>query len=277
MSEWDSYRARMGVRGNTRRQSHINREIQSIETHLPDSLSYTQAIIYAPEYSNNIPADDRSPYAIQMDVAIINSDNLNEKMVMAMPGEEIENGSLIHWMDQYWLVTEQDANNTIYRRSKILQCNHLLKWVDAGHVIRTQWCVVEDGTKYLTGELEDRQFIVTRGDSRIGITIAKNAYTVKLGRQDRFLVDDEDDTNKMAFALTKPLKFAGVYGGKGVYKFVLQEVNSSDDDNMELGIADYYKHFLHEPDENGDPIIRQDETELPADPRHGKTERGKWM
>ena len=277
MGEWDVYQNRMGVRGDTRRASHLNRELQSLAGHLPDSLSYTEAIIYAPEHQVNIPDDDSSIYAVKMEVAIINSDNLNEKMVMAMPGEEIENGSLIHWMDQYWLVIEQDANNTIYRRSKIFQCNHLLKWVNPDHKICTQWCVCEDGTKYLTGELEDRQFIVTRGDSRIAITLAKNSETVKLNRQSRFLVDDPDDPEKMAFALTKPLKFAGVYGGKGVYKFVLQEVNTTDDDNQELGIADYYKHFTHETDEYGAPVIRQDDYVLPPDPREGKTERGKWM
>lgn len=129
----------------------------------------------------------------------------------------------------------------------------------------------------LTGELEDRQFIVTRGDSRIAITIAKNSHTVKLGRRHRFLVDDDDDMEKMAFALTKPLKFAGVYGGKGVYKFVLQEVNTTDDDNQELGIADYYQHFTHETDANGDPIVRENTTELPEIPSDGTSGRGRWL
>lgn len=147
MDIWGQYGARMDARGDARRKAHLKRELQSIEHHLPDSLSYTEAVIYQPEYSCNVPEDDSSVHALRMNVAIINSDNLNEKMIMAMPGDEIENGSLVHWMDQYWLVTEQDANNTIYRRSKMLQCNHLLKWVDAEHVIRTQWCVTEDGTK----------------------------------------------------------------------------------------------------------------------------------
>jgi hypothetical protein len=277
MGEWDVYQNRMGVRGNTRRVSHLNREIQSIESHLPDNLSYTEAVIYAPEYCFNVPEDDASQYAQRMNVAVINSDNLNEKMIMAMPGEEIENGSLVHWMDQYWIISEQDANNTVYRRSKMLQCNYLLKWIDAEHHIYTQWVAVEDGTKYLTGEYEDRSFVVTRGDSRIAITIARNAHTAKLGRLDRFLIDDELSLHKLAYALTKPLKFAGVYGGKGVYKFVLQEVNTTDDDNQELGIADYYKHFTHETDADGNPVLRTETATSPADPREGTTERGKWM
>ena len=278
MSVWEQYATRMDNRGSSRRAAHLERELQSVEQHLRDSLSYTEAVIYAPEYCVNIPEDDSSLDAVRMNVAIINSDNLNEKMIMAMPGEEIENGSLVHWMDQYWLVTEQDANNTVYRRSKMLQCNHLLKWVNQEHVICEQWCVTEDGTKYLTGELEDRDFIITRGDSRIAVTIAKNSETLRLNRKYRFLVDDPDDPEKMAFALTKPLKFAGVYGGKGVYKFVMQEVNTTDDDNQELGIADYYKHFLHETDAKGDPIIRENTAVLPEIPAQGseKTGRGRW-
>ena len=277
MDVWSQYEERSALRGDGRRDAHLRREERDIYTRLPDNLSYTKAVVYDPEDGWNVPTDDVTGSAIQMDVAIINSDNLNEKTIMAMPGQEIVNGSLVHWMNQYWLVTEQDANNTVYRRSKMLQCNYLLKWIDEDHVIHEQWCVVEDGTKYLTGEYEDRNFVVTRGDSRIAITIAKNKHTVKLNRQSRFLVDDLDGTHMMAFALTKPLKFAGVYGGKGVYKFVLQEVNTTDDDNEELGIADYYKHFTHELDRYGDPILRQDETVLPDDPRDGKTERGKWM
>ena len=281
MSEWDVYQNRMGVRGDTRREAHHRREVQSIYRHLPDNLSYTEAVIYVPEHCFNVPEDDVSDYAIRQEVAIINSDNLNEKMIMAMPGQEIENGSLVHWMDQYWLVSEQDANNTVYRRNKMIQCNYLLKWIDAEHHIFEQWVAVEDGTKYLTGEYEDRTFVTTRGDSRIAVTIARNQHTAKLGRKHRFLIDDleglEEGREVLAYALTKPLKFAGVYGGKGVYKFVLQEVNTTDDDNTELGIADYYKHFLHEPDENGDPVLRPNEEVTPADPREGKTERGKWM
>lgn len=47
----------------------------------------------------------------------------------------------------------------------------------------------------------------------------------------------------LAYQLTKPLKLGMSFGEDGVYKFVLQEVNSTDNDNFEEQIADYYKHF----------------------------------
>lgn len=95
----------------------------------------------------------------------------------------------------------------------------------------------------LTGELEDRHFILTRGDSRIAMTIARNTETVKLNRENRFLIDDPQSPIKLAYQLTKPLKLGWSYNSLGAYKFVLQEVTGTKDDNLELGIADYYTHF----------------------------------
>ena len=132
MGVWDIYDARMNVvRGGSLQNTYKQREIRAINAHLPNSLSYTTVTI-----------DD-----VEQNVAIINSDNLNEKTIISMPGEDIRHGGLVHWMDNYWLVTERDANTTIYTRGKLLQCNYLLKWVTEDAVIHEQWCCVEDGTK----------------------------------------------------------------------------------------------------------------------------------
>ena len=53
----------------------------------------------------------------------------------------------MHWMDNYWLITERDADTTVYTRAKMIQCNHLLKWVSDDNTIHEQWCIIEDGTK----------------------------------------------------------------------------------------------------------------------------------
>ena len=75
------------------------------------------------------------------------------------------------------------------------------------------------------------------------MTIAKNDLTAKFGRQNRFLIDDPESPVVLAYSLTKPFKLGGTYNGRGVFKFVLQEVTTTDDDNQQLCIADYYKHF----------------------------------
>lgn len=241
MNSWDMYQNRIVSRGGTKREAARRREIHTIEKKLPDNLSYQTVEIDG----------------VSQNVAIIDTDNLNEKTILSMPGEDIIHGGLVDWMDNHWLVTERDANQTLRTRAKLEQCNYLLKWVGDDNTIHEQWCIIEDGTKYLTGEYEDRNFIVTRGDSRISMTIARNDLTVKFRRDMRFLIDDPESERMMAYLLTKPLKLGHSFNGYGVLKFVLQEVVTTDDDNQELGIADYYKHF---PKEGSESNKNQDDT-----------------
>lgn len=227
MSVWDTYQSRITAHGSTKRGATLNREQRFLAQKMKDSLSY---------HPVTVDGDSRN-------VSIINSDNLNEKTMCSLPGEDFDCGGLVEFADNYWLITEKDANNEVYTKVKLVQCNYLLHWVDTDGKLHEQWCIIEDGTKYLTGEYEDRNFVVTRGDSRIAMTIAKNDDTAKFGRENRFLIDDPDSGDKLAYLLTKPLKVGKTYGGKGIYAFVLQEVVSTDDDNMELSIADYYKYY----------------------------------
>lgn len=227
MDAWRLYNNRITVKGTTKRNATLQREIRMLSSKLKDGLSYKQVKI-----------NDEPQY-----LEIINTDNLNEKTIYTLPGETVLCGSMIYWMNNYWLVTECDADTEIQTKAKMLQCNFLLKWVNDEGRVCEQWCIIEDGTKYLTGEYEDRNFIVTRGDSRIAMTIARNDETVKLNRKHRFLIDDPKSKEQLAYELSKPLKVGRVYNENGIFGFVLQEVTTTDDDNLELGIADYYKFF----------------------------------
>lgn len=245
METWETYLARCAARGNTRRDAAMKRESRFITNKTPHTLSYFVVEIDGAE----------------REAAVINTDNLNEKWIYSMPGEMIDAGSYVHWMDNYWLVTELDANTELRARAKMIQCNYLLRWVAADKTICEQWCIIEDGTKYLTGEFEDRNFVVTRGDSRIAMTIARNDKTKKFDRQDRFLIDDPESDHMLAYALTKPFKLSGVFNNMGCYKFVLQEVNTTDNDNQDLRIADYYTFF---PDEKPASEPTEAETAIPG-------------
>jgi hypothetical protein len=147
MSIWDTYRYRIGVHGATVREATFKQEVRTLRNKLKENLSYFTVTVYDQAHGYNITSKDMQAGAIMQNVAIINSDNLNEKYVYTEPGEDIEHGSLIHWMDNYWLVTERDANTNVYGRYIMIQCNYLLKWVTDDNTIIEQWCIVEDGTK----------------------------------------------------------------------------------------------------------------------------------
>ncbi len=132
---WSTYKARIENAGSNKRSETFRRESHWLWSRLKDSLSYHNAIVDGKE----------------REVAIINSDNLNEKLMYSMPGEDIRCGCMVEWMDNHWIAIEKDANNEIYTKVKLLQCNYLLKWIEVDenkvpHIIE-QWCTVEDGTK----------------------------------------------------------------------------------------------------------------------------------
>lgn len=233
MSVWDSYRSRINAHGGNKREAALQREHRFLMDKIPGSLSYHKAII-----------DGK-----QRELAIIDSDNLDIKTLCSMPGEDLPHGGIVEWMDNHWLIIQRDANNELYTKAKMRQCNYLLRWVADDNSIIERWCIIEDGTKYLTGEYSDNDFIITRGDSRIAMIIAKDNYTIRLNRDDRFLIDDYASPNVIAYRLTKPFKLGGSYDSRGILSFVLQECNTEDTDNFELHIANYYDHFPREKDD----------------------------
>lgn len=129
MGIWDTYENRVYVQGKTKREAALFRTSKRLSEKLGDSLSYHGVLIDGEERS----------------VIIDDSDNLNEKIMHSLPGEDFMCGSLVEWADNHWLITEKDANNELRTRVKLLQCNFLLKWIDEDHIIHEQWCVIEDG------------------------------------------------------------------------------------------------------------------------------------
>lgn len=170
-------------------------------------------------------------------VTITHRQNMSEKRICAMPGEKLKHGGLVKFANNMWLITEIDADNEIYERGLMTQCNHKLRWIGKDGMLKEKWCIVEDGTKYLIGEFSED--IMSIGDARIALTIGKDEDTLELSRGMRFLIDDPDSEAVIAYQITKPNKLFNIYNGEGVFKFILNEVNLTDADNKNLRIADY--------------------------------------
>lgn len=237
MNPWSTYQAKMNAQGGGKRGALIQRERRFLNSKLPSSLSYHQVFINGAAQS----------------LAIINSDNFDTKTLCSMPGEDFPHGGTVDWMKNKWLIISRDANNELYTRGIMRQCNYLLRWISDDGKIIERWCIVEDGTKYLTGEYSDNNFVITRGDSRVSLTLPKDEYTIRLNRNNRFLIDNYDSPNVLAYRLSKPFKLGGSYDSEdseGVLYYILQECNTEDTDNLKLHIANYYDYFPRDEKEN---------------------------
>lgn len=223
MGVWSTYERRMMIDGTDERSRALLQTQTNIASQSVNSLSSHKVKINGAEQT----------------VTILNQNgDMSTKKICALPGEALEHGGIVDFASSKWLITEVDANDEVYATGMMRRCNYLLKWLNREGAVVEKWCVVEDGTKYLIGE--KAADIMSIGDARIAITICKDADTVELSRGKRFLVDDVDSTTVLAYQITKPNKLFNVYNGKGVFRFILNEVNLTDDDNVELRIADYY-------------------------------------
>lgn len=225
MGAWERYRARLNVDGEIERQYLLHRTQDNIARGLTRNLSYQHVTI-------NDAAQD---------VAVIDTTDFDEKKICSLPNETLEHGGLVYWSNSHWLITAIDAHDDVYTRGKMKRCNYKLKWIDKKGNIISKWAIVVDGTKYLIGERSED--IITVGDARIAVTVGKDRDTSKLERGMRFLIDDLDSDEVLCYKISKPNKLFNVYDGKGVFRFIMQEVNVTDNDNVEKRIADYYSWY----------------------------------
>lgn len=239
MNPWESYQSRLDAHGATTRDRACRRESGVLARRMGGSLSYKELKIDGAERN----------------AAVISSNILTQKTICSLPGEDFHAGAYVDFADSKWLIVSVDPDNELYTRGTMVQCNFVLKWINSDNQVVERWCILEDTTKYLTGETVSRynENNMTLGDTRMGMTLPRDSETVKIGRDDRFIIDDPESGNKLAYRVTKPIKVGSVYNGRGVITLILTEVQSEDNDDDDLMIADYYTHFPRDTDEEEIP------------------------
>lgn len=134
MNPWNTYNTRNALRGETSRDRAKYSLMNRLTNQIPSTLSY---------HNVDIDGEERN-------IVVLNSDNLNQKTLCSLPGEDIRHGAYVDWMDHKWIVTERDANSEIYTKCIMVQCNYLLRWINDNGEIIERWSVVEDGTRLST-------------------------------------------------------------------------------------------------------------------------------
>lgn len=230
MDAWSDYEALRKCKGKDRRTRSLNRERAYIGSKLSNSLSYKTVLIDG----------------IETNVAITGKNDLSKRNIFSMPGETLTHGGIVDYADSKWIITSVKQETEVYQKGLMEQCNHLLKWIDSKGNTVEKWCIVADGTKYLVGEKSGD--IISIGDARIAVTVPKDGDTKRLKRGVRFLIDDTDAEEILAYEITKSNRLYNIYNGKGVYRFIMKEDSTTDMDNLDLRIADYYRFYSERED-----------------------------
>ena len=161
-----------------------------------------------------------------------NKDLRDDKYLICSMTTPIKVGDIGLW-DKYneYFVVIKDEKKTVEsnKRFKIYPCNYLLKWVDLkAKADRESYCVVEDATMYTDGIKEET--IIKYQDQMIKLTIPTIVEINKFDEDQRLCVDGKFYIITSVNRLTK-----------GITRIVAVSTLMSENDNLELGIADYHK------------------------------------
>lgn len=239
MVNWVLYEDRLQAHGVTPRDRAKNYAVNNIDTLMPNSVAYMTAEVVLP--------NDEARY--DQDFAFLKSDDYAIKYICTRPGERITCGALINWMEHQWIVTDMDVDDDIYMKGTITKCNYMLNFTlpDGTEVSKPSY--IRDVTKYLVGENEKK--MITVGDSRMSVTVAKDHDTDTITRGTRFLIDDPDTLQKVAYEVTKVDRVTGILDGSGIYKFLVCETNVRETDDTAEMVPDNSTYHPGDPEVTG--------------------------
>lgn len=229
MSDFDTYKSRLHLRGSTNRERELYHEKRELTLNAVNSLSCKDCLV------NGVPQklvidDGTLPYY---------------KDVKSLPDEYFNAGDLVEWADAMWLMVSCDWDKEVYTYGKMQQCNYVLKWQNANADVIERWSVVLSASKYNNGQLYNNIIVINSNQLMVYLPI--DSETLKLKSNKRLMVDFNTEAPKcydVTRVDTVTMGYDGIaeprYDGKGCILLVLTETEiNPDTDRIDLMLCDY--------------------------------------
>lgn len=229
MSDFDTYKSRLHLRGSTNRERELYYEKRELASKAINSLSCKDCLV------NGVPQklvidDGTLPYY---------------KDVKSLPDEYFNAGDLVEWTGAMWLIVSCDWDKEVYTYGKAQQCNYLLKWQNADAEVIERWSVVLSASKYNNGQRYNNVIVV--GSNQLMVYLPIDEETLKLRSDKRLMVDFNTELPK-CYDITRvdtvTMGYDGTaeprYDGKGCILLILTETEINPDvDRIDLMLCDY--------------------------------------
>lgn len=218
---YESYKALLMAIGESNRDKNIKHTKNVIKSTFTCSPSYYQVQAYPPSTPST---------STPLDVWITDDSKLkDQKQVIAIPDQTLDNGYLFYWKKVYWLIVNADPElGDIYSRGIAWKCYSSLKWLDESGL--TQESPFTYRLDFYRGAgVNDGKVLIVPSERRY-IYIQSNIYTSKIKKDIKFIFDDR---------VWKVTAIDGLITGLIYLELEETEVDPTKD-NMELRIADYY-------------------------------------
>lgn len=172
---------------------------------------------------------------------------------------EISDYKYIKYDGLIWLIMTEPADNCIYDKCVLHQCNYIFKWQNANNDIIYRPASIENASQYNTGEEGNKILIL--GYNQLMAYVSLDDDTVVIDRNLRLFVD-YNKVNPIPYKVTRPDTVTFSYGKNRVMCLVLTEDQyNPKTDSIENWLCDYFKPETPTTKDieitfNGEPIIR---------------------
>lgn len=167
---------------------------------------------------------------------------------------EISDYKYIKYDGTIWLIMTEPADNCIYDKCVLHQCNYILKWQNSNKDIIYCPASIENASQYNTGEEGTK--ILMLGYNQLMAYVSLDDDTVVINRNLRLFVD-YNKVSPIPYKVTRPDTVAFSYGKNRVMCLVLTEDQyNPKTDSIENWLCDYFKVSIITITYTGNPTIR---------------------
>lgn len=177
-----------------------------------------------------------------------------KRQLLTRIADKVADYKYIKYDGAIWLIMTEPADNCIYDKCVLHQCNYILKWQNTNKDIIYCPASIENASQYNTGEEGNK--ILMLGYNQLMAYISLDDDTVVIDRNLRLFVD-YNKVNPIPYKVTRPDTVAFSYGKNRVMYLVLTEDQyNPKTDSIENWLCDYFKVSTVTITYSGNPTIR---------------------
>ena len=177
-----------------------------------------------------------------------------KRQLLTRIADKVSDYKYIKYDGAIWLIITEPADNCIYDKCVLHQCNYIFKWQNANKDIIYCPASIENASQYNTGEEGNK--ILMLGYNQLMAYVSLDDDTVIIDRNLRLFVD-YNKVNPIPYKVTRPDTVAFSYGKNRVMCLVLTEDQyNPKTDSIENWLCDYFKVSTVIITYSGNPTIR---------------------
>lgn len=247
MSVYDSYQNRVRREGLSYRERQFKNKQRSFDLYFERTLNKEEITLNGVK-KFDVVLQDHSPTD--------NNGLSDDKYVIAKNEDHFSVGDYMMWRDQHWIVfTKENRTVTDHQQGKVKEANEIVRWIRNGEIVnegRGWYAYVQSQTLYTMG-VAVTPYIQTV-DSKMLMYLRDNEESRDLRMDERVFIGPR----------VYKIKFTDAVSRQGLISFLLDEDTIGPYDNIELGVADYYRFYGKDDDitkhpeelDNGDNEIK---------------------